>query len=78
MPGLLAILDCCPLLESLDLRGCFHLHLSGSIGIRCNQQVKTLCLPTGFMDVYYGDDDPHLLVLQLHWIGSDIFGGLDF
>jgi F-box/leucine-rich repeat protein 2/20 len=38
--GLIAILDGCPLLESLDLRGCFHLDLSGSLGKRCNEQIK--------------------------------------
>lgn len=34
--GLVAILDGCPPLESLDLRDCNHLDLSGSLGERCH------------------------------------------
>ncbi|CAJ2640785.1 unnamed protein product [Trifolium pratense] len=43
--GLDAILDGCPLLESLDLQNCFHLDLSGSLGKRCRDQIKDLVLP---------------------------------
>jgi F-box/leucine-rich repeat protein 2/20 len=42
--GLLAILDGCPLLESLDLEGCFNLELSESIEDRCFDQIKDLRL----------------------------------
>ncbi|KAK9669654.1 hypothetical protein RND81_13G146200 [Saponaria officinalis] len=35
--GLNAILDGCPLLESLDLRACFKIDLSGSLGKRCDR-----------------------------------------
>jgi F-box/leucine-rich repeat protein 2/20 len=44
--GLLAILDGCPLLESLDLRGCQHLVFDGSLGKRCKEQIKELRFPT--------------------------------
>uniref|UniRef100_A0A803LAY5 F-box domain-containing protein n=1 Tax=Chenopodium quinoa TaxID=63459 RepID=A0A803LAY5_CHEQI len=33
--GLKAILEGCPLLESLDIRACFHIDLSGDLGKRC-------------------------------------------
>ncbi|KAK9704756.1 hypothetical protein RND81_07G009100 [Saponaria officinalis] len=35
--GLKVILDGCPLLESLDLRACFHIDLSGDLGKRCDR-----------------------------------------
>ncbi|XP_074290454.1 F-box protein SKIP19-like [Silene latifolia] len=35
--GLKAILDGCPLLESLDLRACFQIDLSGDLGKRCER-----------------------------------------
>jgi F-box/leucine-rich repeat protein 2/20 len=44
-PGLEAILDGCPLLEFLDLQRCFHLYLSGRLGKRCRDRIKTLVLP---------------------------------
>ncbi|CAL5189553.1 unnamed protein product [Lathyrus oleraceus] len=43
--GLLAILDGCPSLESLDLRGCFHLDLDQSLLKRCKKQIRELRLP---------------------------------
>ncbi|XP_045826257.1 putative F-box/LRR-repeat protein 23 [Trifolium pratense] len=52
--GLDAILDGCPLLESLDLRRCFHLNLIGSLEKRCRDQIKDLVLPT---DIYENSDD---------------------
>ncbi|CAB4306924.1 unnamed protein product [Prunus armeniaca] len=41
--GLQAILDGCPHLESLDLRGCFHLKLGGELGRRCAERIKKPC-----------------------------------
>lgn len=52
--GLHAILDGCPLLESVVLRNCFHLDLSGSLGKRCRDQIKDLVLST---DVDENSDD---------------------
>ncbi|KAK9669652.1 hypothetical protein RND81_13G146100 [Saponaria officinalis] len=42
--GLNAILDRCPLLESLDLRACFDVYLSGDLGKRC-EKIKHLRRP---------------------------------
>ncbi|KAL4626530.1 hypothetical protein ACB092_05G103300 [Castanea dentata] len=43
--GLQAILDGCPYLESLDLRKCFNITLSGNLGKRCAEQIKNLPHP---------------------------------
>ncbi|KAK9706987.1 hypothetical protein RND81_07G165500 [Saponaria officinalis] len=43
--GLMAILDGCPHLQSLDLRACFHLDLDGHLGKRLSKQVKYLRRP---------------------------------
>ncbi|KAL6269334.1 hypothetical protein ACE6H2_026245 [Prunus campanulata] len=43
--GLMKILDCCPHLESLDLRHCFNLNLKGALGKRCAERIKQLRLP---------------------------------
>ena len=50
--GLLAILDGCPNLESLDLRQCFNVSLVGSLGRRCAEQIKDLRLPYDPIDDY--------------------------
>ncbi|TKY71945.1 putative F-box/LRR-repeat protein 23 [Spatholobus suberectus] len=50
--GLLAILDGCPHLESLDLRQCFNVNLGGSLGRRCAEQIKNLRLPYDPTDDY--------------------------
>jgi hypothetical protein len=43
--GLLAILNGCPLLESLDIGGCYHLELSQGLEERCLEKIKDLRLP---------------------------------
>lgn len=58
--GLLAILDGCAHLESLDLRASFNLDLRGSLGKRCVEQIKDLRLPNDslngdFTNDYYGN-----------------------
>jgi F-box/leucine-rich repeat protein 2/20 len=54
--GLLAILDECPLLESLNIEDCGNLHLSRNAWKRCCEQIKNLRLP----DEYFWDDDTFL------------------
>ncbi|KAI4297372.1 hypothetical protein L6164_037267 [Bauhinia variegata] len=50
--GLLAIMDKCPHLESLDLRRCFNINLGGCLGKRCAEQIKHLRLPSDPTDDY--------------------------
>jgi F-box/leucine-rich repeat protein 2/20 len=50
--GLLAIVDECPLLESLNIEDCDNLHLSRNAWKRCCEQIKNLRLP----DEYFWDD----------------------
>jgi F-box/leucine-rich repeat protein 2/20 len=53
--GLLAILDKCTLLKSLDIRLCPFLNLSESLEKRCIDQINDLKLP----DSIYNDSDTH-------------------
>ena len=59
--GLLAILDGCPHLESLDLRGCFNVNVPASLGKRCAEQIKELRVPYDYLDESSDDDydDPY-------------------
>ncbi|CAL2252340.1 unnamed protein product [Prunus armeniaca] len=50
--GLSKILDCCPHLESLDLRHCFNLDLKVALGKRCAERIKQLRLPNDSIDDY--------------------------
>jgi hypothetical protein len=43
--GLLAILDGCPRLESLDLRGCCCFSFGESLEEKCREQIKDFRLP---------------------------------
>lgn len=43
--GLQTILDGCPNLQSLDLRGCFNINLNESCGKLCKERIKNLRLP---------------------------------
>ena len=54
--GLLAILDGCPQLESLDLRKCFHVTLSGNLG-KYAERIKVLSHPDDSTDNYEFDAD---------------------
>ncbi|KAM4111842.1 hypothetical protein ACJW30_05G095800 [Castanea mollissima] len=72
--GLQAILDGCPHLESLDLRKCFNVTLSGNLGKRCAEKIKNLQHPNdsthdyGLMAeiFYYGpfDEDGYFFFLR--------------
>lgn len=63
--GLQAILDGCPLLESLDLRQCYNLNLEEVLEKRLVERIKLLRLPDDSTDDYefdatviaYGSDD---------------------
>ncbi|CAN1844144.1 F-box protein SKIP19 [Linum perenne] len=50
--GLLAILDRCRHLESLDLRQCFNLKMEGDLENRCREQIKDLRCPEDSVDDY--------------------------
>ncbi|CAJ2640737.1 unnamed protein product [Trifolium pratense] len=51
--GLLAILDGCPLLESLNIEDCFNLELNESLKKRCLDQIKDFVLPNLDTSSYY-------------------------
>ncbi|XP_057432134.1 putative F-box/LRR-repeat protein 23 [Lotus japonicus] len=59
--GLLAILDGCPNLESLDLRVCSKLNLSASLRERCRKQIRNLRFPEDLSGVsnYVHGVDPY-------------------
>ncbi|KAI5447556.1 F-box protein SKIP19 [Lathyrus oleraceus] len=57
--GLLAILDGCPHLESLDIRHCFKVNLVGSLEKRCKEQIKYLRLPNDDTDDYPFETEFH-------------------
>ncbi|KHN47343.1 F-box protein SKIP19 [Glycine soja] len=91
--GLLAILDGCPHLESLDLRQCFNVNLAGSLGKRCAEQIKELRLPCDPTDDYpfeaeidYGslDEDYPSGISDIDFLSDDDYdyyefsGGSDF
>ncbi|XP_045809961.1 putative F-box/LRR-repeat protein 23 [Trifolium pratense] len=54
--GVLAILDGCPLLESLDLTRCLYVHLSDSLEKRGREQIKDFGVPI-LPDYSSSDDD---------------------
>ncbi|MCI07445.1 F-box/LRR-repeat protein, partial [Trifolium medium] len=50
--GLLAILDGCPLLESLNIEGCHHLDITESLWQRLNSQIKHVLIWEDCPDSY--------------------------
>ena len=57
--GLVAILDGCRHLESLDLRQCFNVNLGGNVGKRCAEQIKFVRYPNDPTDDYEFDAEIH-------------------
>ncbi|KAJ9566013.1 hypothetical protein OSB04_001979 [Centaurea solstitialis] len=70
--GIQAILNECPRLESLDLRGCPYLHLDGNLEKLCRERIKDFkyTIPEGYddsemefaiydMNLYVGREMPH-------------------
>ena len=55
--GLNAILNGCPHLESLDLRQCLNVKLSGDLGKRCAERIKSLRRPKDPTDDYEFDGE---------------------
>ncbi|PNY10395.1 F-box protein skip19-like [Trifolium pratense] len=85
--GLLAILDGCPLLESLDIRQCFNLNLVGSLGKRCKEQIKYLRRPYDATDDYpfqaefhYGSPDEEYPdgISDIDFLSDDDFAYYEF
>ncbi|XP_047308426.1 uncharacterized protein LOC124911932 [Impatiens glandulifera] len=74
--GLQAIIDSCPHLESLDLRRCFKVDLSGELGKKCSS-IKTFHHPNEFI-VDYDDESTSCergLFYDLYDDYSDGFSG---
>ncbi|XWS55366.1 hypothetical protein CRYUN_Cryun10bG0168300 [Craigia yunnanensis] len=61
--GLLAILNGCPHLESLDLRQCFNVSLEGNLEKRCVERIKNLQRP-------YDSTHDYEFVAKVHDTGS--------
>ncbi|CAI9100730.1 OLC1v1037891C1 [Oldenlandia corymbosa var. corymbosa] len=68
--GLLAILEGCIHLESLDLRRCFRVNLEGDISKQCSQKLKSLKQPDdSIADLEHHDSDSFDIKY------ADYFGG---
>ena len=64
--GLEAILNGCPHLESLDLRRCFNVDLSGNLERRC-EGIKNLWLPYDAADDYELDPESDIGSVDYHY-----------
>ncbi|XP_058752317.1 putative F-box/LRR-repeat protein 9 [Vicia villosa] len=62
--GLVAILDGCPNLESLDLRMCYKLVMSEDLVKRCYENIKYFRHPGEFIDEHDDDKDDHVFVFH--------------
>jgi len=72
--GLIAILDCCPALESLNITGCFDGEMDTELRAKC-ARVKNQTIPDGSSDSsaedYYAFDD-------CEWSLGDEFDQIDY
>ncbi|GLT67388.1 hypothetical protein SLA2020_397020 [Shorea laevis] len=81
--GLVAILDGCTHLESLDLRHCFNVALQGNLEKRCVEQIKHLRRPNDstqdyeFYEAYHKFDSSDEDDLSGLWDG-DLMSGSDY
>jgi hypothetical protein len=75
--GLQAILDGCPHLESLDLRQCFNVTLTGNLGRRCAEQIKDLRHPHDSTDDFEFDASYELFNEDYDENDYDIFEAYD-
>jgi len=67
--GILAILDGCPLLESLDIQECRSLYMSDSLEKMCHERIKDFRLPA-YYPYCASDDDYYEDLLPENWNGS--------
>ncbi|CAI9100731.1 OLC1v1037893C1 [Oldenlandia corymbosa var. corymbosa] len=70
--GLLAVVEGCIHLESLDLRRCFRVNLEGDIGNQCSQKLKCLKQPDdSIADLEYHDSDSFDVEYEEGFYGCD-------
>ncbi|KAL6843355.1 hypothetical protein ACP4OV_027068 [Aristida adscensionis] len=66
--GLMAIVDGCPHLESLDIRHCFNVKMDDDIRTKC-ERIKTVRLPDDSMDDYgLQYDSPDMESFNYSWV----------
>jgi F-box/leucine-rich repeat protein 2/20 len=64
--GLVAILDGCPYLESLDIRMCYNLVLHENLAKRCYENIKKFRYPNEYINDHEDDDDDDDFVYEFY------------